>query len=100
MWLGPDQVTVATVSDASAACGQRVIDLLDAVNMKTVFADRPERLERKIVDGREQRIPVFITVGARDQRDETVSLRLRDGTQNTFPIQAGIEHLCEMARSP
>jgi threonyl-tRNA synthetase len=100
LWLAPDQVTVATVSDASAGYGQRVMDLLDDANLKAVFDDRPERLERKIVDAREQRIPIFITVGARDQRDETVSLRLRDGTQNTFPIQAGIERLREMARTP
>ena len=100
LWLAPDQVTVATVSDASAAYGQRVMDLLDEANLRAVFDDRPERLERKIVDAREQRIPVFITVGARDQRDETVSLRLRDGTQNTFPIRAGIERLREMGRTP
>jgi threonyl-tRNA synthetase len=100
LWLAPDQVTVATVSDASAAYGQRVMDLLDEAGLKAVFDDRPERLERKIVDAREQRIPVFITVGARDQRDETVSLRLRDGTQNTLPIHEGIERLREMSRTP
>jgi len=100
LWLSPDQVTVATVSDASAGYGQRVMDLLDEADLRAVFDDRPERLERKIVDAREQRIPVFITVGARDLRDETVSLRLRDGTQNTFAIHEGIDRLREMGRTP
>ncbi|WP_346730566.1 His/Gly/Thr/Pro-type tRNA ligase C-terminal domain-containing protein [Caballeronia sp. dw_19] len=80
--------------------GQRVMNLLDEAGLRAVFDDRPERLERKIVDAREQRIPIFITVGPRDQRDETVSLRLRDGTQNTFPIREGVEHLREMSRTP
>jgi threonyl-tRNA synthetase len=100
LWLAPDQVIVATVSDASAAYGQRVMHALDEAGLRAVFDDRPERLERKIVDAREQRIPVFITVGARDERNETVSLRLRDGTQSTFPMLEGIERLREMGRAP
>jgi threonyl-tRNA synthetase len=73
---------------------------LDEAGLRAVFDDRPERLERKIVDAREQRIPIFITVGARDERNETVSLRLRDGTQSTFPMLEGIERLREMGRAP
>ena len=75
-------------------------NVLDEAGLRVMFDDRPERLERKIVDAREQRIPVFMTVGARDQHDETVSLRFRDGTQNTFPIREGIERLREMGRTP
>jgi threonyl-tRNA synthetase len=100
LWLAPDQVTVATVSDASAAYGQRVTDALDAAGLRVLFDDRPERLERKIVDAREQRVPVFLTVGTRDERDETVSLRLRDGTQSTLCMSEGIERLREMALPP
>lgn len=100
LWLAPDQVTVATVSDASASYGQRVMDVLDEAGLRALFDDRPERLERKIVDAREQRIPVFVTVGTRDERNETVSLRLRDGTQSTCSLREGVERLREMALPP
>lgn len=100
VWLAPDQVTVATVSDRSAEYGRRVIDLLEDAGLRTLFDDRSERLERKVVDAREQRIPLFITVGTRDEQNETISLRLRDGTQNTLSMSAGLERLCEIGRAP
>jgi threonyl-tRNA synthetase len=100
LWLAPDQVTVATVSDASIAYGQHVMDALEDAGLRALLDGRPERLERKIVDAREQRIPVFVTVGTRDERNATVSLRLRDGTQSTFSMSEGIASLREMAQVP
>jgi threonyl-tRNA synthetase len=99
-WLAPDQVVVATVSDASAPYAQRVMDLLGDAGFRATLDDRPERLEKKIVDAREQRMPLFVTVGPRDERAGTISVRLRDGTQNTYSIDEGIEWLRGMAQSP
>jgi threonyl-tRNA synthetase len=100
VWLAPDQVTVATVSDASVEYGRRIIDLLAEAGLRALFDDRSERLERKVVDAREQRIPIFMTVGTRDEQNGTVSLRLRDGTQNPLSMAAGLERLREMGRPP
>ncbi|AMM16772.1 MAG: threonine--tRNA ligase [Pseudomonadota bacterium] len=100
LWLAPDQVAVATVSDASIAYGQRVTNALEDAGLRVMFDDRPERLERKVVDAREQRVPVFLTVGKRDEQAETVSLRFRDGTQNTLLMSDGVERLRELARVP
>jgi threonyl-tRNA synthetase len=99
-WLAPEQVTVATVSDASNGYGRRVVALLEDAGLRTVFDDRPERLEKKIVDGREQRVPLFVTVGARDEKASTLSLRLRDGTQATFALADGVQRLLEITQSP
>ncbi|WP_375508432.1 threonine--tRNA ligase [uncultured Caballeronia sp.] len=100
LWLAPDQVAVATVSEASIAYGQRVTNALEDAGLRVMFDDRPERLERKVVDAREQRVPVFLTVGKRDEQAETVSLRFRDGTQNTLLMSDGVERLRELARVP
>lgn len=100
LWLAPDQVAVATVSDSSVAYGQDVMNALEDAGLRATFDDRPERLERKVVDAREQRVPVFLTVGKRDARDGTVSLRFRDGTQSTLLMSEGIERLLNMARAP
>jgi len=97
-WLAPDQVTVATVSQASDAYGRRVMALLEHAGVRAVFDDRSERLERKVVDARELRIPVFVTVGARDERDGTVSLRMRDGTPGTVLLEEGVERLGGMGK--
>jgi len=89
LWLAPDQVAVATVSDASMGWGQHVVSLLEDAGLRTVFDNRPERLEKKIVDA-----------GPRDERAGTLAVRLRDGTQSVYPIDEGIEHLRTMAESP
>ena len=100
VWLAPDQVALATVSDASRAYGQRIMNLFDDAGLRAVFDDRPERLERKVVDAREQRIPLFVTVGPRDEAAQTLSVRLRDGTQQTWPMIEGVGRVREMARTP
>lgn len=100
VWLAPDQVTVATVSDASVEYGRQVVALLEQGGLRVAFDDTAERLERKVVMAREQRIPVFVTVGRRDAQDETISLRLRDGSQSTVSLTDGLEQLRKMARPP
>ena len=100
MWLAPDQLTVATVSDSSASYARRIMALLEEAGLRALLDDRSERLERKVVDARERRIPVFITVGNRDRQNETLSLRLRDGTQHTLALAAGLAYLRDMARPP
>ncbi|CAG4888834.1 threonine--tRNA ligase [Paraburkholderia saeva] len=99
-WLAPDQVALATVSDASRAYGRRIMNLFDDAGLRAVFDDRPERLERKVVDAREQRIPLFVTVGPRDEAAETLSVRLRDGTRHTWPMIEGVGRLREIAQTP
>lgn len=85
-WLAPEQAVVATVSAASAEYGRRVTALLQEAGVRCVLDDRSERLERKIVDAREQRMPFFITVGSRDENASTLSVRFRDGTQQTLAL--------------
>ncbi|HYS67587.1 MAG TPA: His/Gly/Thr/Pro-type tRNA ligase C-terminal domain-containing protein [Paraburkholderia sp.] len=53
----------------------------------------PSGLEKKIVDAREKQVPILVVVGSRDERDRTISIRLRDGQQSTLLIAEGVEHL-------
>lgn len=100
VWLAPEQIVVASISDAYAAYAMRVLQQLDDAGLRVVADCRPERLERKIFNARELQIPLMIAVGARDERDGTVSIRKRNGEQITLPMAAAIDMLLHEARLP
>jgi threonyl-tRNA synthetase len=93
LWLAPEQVSVATINDTSAAYAMQVAQALDEAGVRVVLDDRPERLEKKIVDAREKQVPVFVAVGPRDERDQTISIRERDGQQAVLAFAEGVERL-------
>jgi threonyl-tRNA synthetase len=93
LWLAPEQAAVATINDASAAYAAQVVQALEEAGVRVVLDDRPERLEKKIVDAREKQVPVFVAVGPRDERDRTISIRERDGQQVVLALAEGVERL-------
>lgn len=100
VWLAPEQVVVATISDASAAYAAQVVQALEEVGVRVVVDERPERLEKKIFDAREKQVPVFVAVGPRDERDQTISIRERDGQQVVLALADGVEHLRRAGLGP
>jgi threonyl-tRNA synthetase len=100
LWLAPEQVVVANVSDASADYAADVAAALRAAGIHVSEDFRAERLPRKIIDARERFLPVFLAVGERDRREGTVSLRWRDGSQEVLKLEHGIARLRAAVRSP
>lgn len=100
VWLAPEQVVVATISDANAPYAQEVLQVLDEAGIRALVDSRPERLEKKIVDAREKQVPLLVVVGSRDERDLTISIRQRDGQQATFALEDGVEQLKCAAQPP
>jgi threonyl-tRNA synthetase len=100
VWLAPEQIVVATISDANVGYAQEVMHALDDSGIRAVLDNRPERLEKKIVDAREKQIPILVALGSRDQRERTISVRLRDGKQSTFAFAEGVEYLRMAALAP
>jgi threonyl-tRNA synthetase len=100
VWLAPEQVVVATISDANIGYAQEVMQALDDAGVRAVLDSRPERLEKKIFDAREKQVPLLVVVGSRDERDRTISIRMRDGRHATVSFAEGVERLMLMAPTP
>jgi threonyl-tRNA synthetase len=96
-WLAPEQVVVATISDANTPYAQALMQALDDAGIRACLDNRPERLERKIFDAREKRVPILVALGSRDERERTISIRWRDGQQQTLAFAAGVEALLRAA---
>ncbi len=100
VWLAPEQIVVANISDAHAPYAIRAVQVLTNAGLRVVADCRAERLERKIIDARGLQIPLMIVVGARDERDGTVSIRKRNGDQLTLPLQEAVTSLSREAGWP
>ncbi|MCA8294977.1 threonine--tRNA ligase [Burkholderia sp. AU30198] len=100
VWLAPEQIVVASISDTHAPYAMRVVQMLDSAGLRVVADCRAERLERKIMDARRLQIPLLIAVGARDERNGTVSIRSRNGDQVTLPLEEAITALLCEAKVP
>jgi threonyl-tRNA synthetase len=97
LWLAPDQVSVMSIADAHADYARKVAGELEARGVRVVVDDRSERLPRKIVDAREQGIPVMLVVGTREAQEKTVALR-RGHEQRSLPLAEAVEQLAAEGR--
>ena len=86
VWLAPEQVVVATVTSSDLAYALEVVSALEGAGIRVALDDRAERLGKKIVDAREKCISLMAVVGARDALKRTISLRRRNGVQETAPL--------------
>ena len=93
LWLAPEQVVVASIGEAQNDYAQSVADELENADFRAIADTRPERLSRKIVDAREAGIPILMAVGNREQADNSVSMRWRDGSQEICSVTDALSRL-------
>jgi threonyl-tRNA synthetase len=79
LWLAPLQVMVIPIADRHVEYAERVRAALAASGLRAEVDDRSERMQAKLRDAQEQKVPVMLVVGDRDQEAEAVSPRLRTG---------------------
>ena len=78
-WLAPVQAMVIPIADRHVDYAREVRAALAAAGLRAEVDDRSERMQAKLRDAQEQKIPVMLVVGDRDQDARAVSPRLRTG---------------------
>ncbi len=78
-WLAPVQAMVIPIADRHVDYALEVRAALVAAGLRAEVDDRSERMQAKLRDAQEQKIPVMLVVGDRDQEARAVSPRLRTG---------------------
>jgi len=92
LWLAPEQVRVLPVSDKFAGYGQRVHAACRAAGLRAELDNSSERVNAKIRNAQEAKVPYMLIVGGRDEQAETVSVRERaQGDLGALPLQTFIE---------
>ncbi len=92
LWLTPDQAVILPISEKFNDYAQKLSDLLNNSDIRTVLDDRNEKIGRKIRDNELKKIPYLLIVGENEARENTVSVRRQgQGDMGTMKIEEFIE---------
>ena len=78
-WLSPVQVQIVPITDRNNKYGQNVLKQLKYSNIRVELDDRGEKMQGKIRDAQLQKIPYMLIIGDREEKEEKVAVRTRDG---------------------
>jgi threonyl-tRNA synthetase len=77
VWLAPQQVVVIPVADGHNEYADKVVEHLKSSGIRAEADKGKSRMNKKIREQRQQRIPYMLIVGDKDIEAGTVSVRLR-----------------------
>ncbi len=85
VWLSPVQVAIIPIADRHLEYAGKVLKDLKAAGLRVQLDDRGERMNSKIRDAQNQKIPYMLVIGDKEQEEGKVALRLRNG-ENPGPM--------------
>ncbi len=78
-WLSPVQVKVIPITDKQADYAQKIKETLQQQNIRVELDDKAETMQNKIRNAASEKVPYMIIVGGREEENNTISVRQRDG---------------------
>lgn len=88
LWLSPEQVIILPISDKFQKYAEKVSNVLENAEIRTLIDTRSEKTGRKIRDAEVSKIPFMIIVGEQEEGNGTVSVRKHgEGDLGTFEIK-------------
>ncbi len=74
-WLAPVQISVLPISDDQKEFASSLVNQLEAMNYRLKYDDRSEKIQRKIAESEQKKIPFALIIGKREAENGQVSLR-------------------------
>jgi threonyl-tRNA synthetase len=101
LWLAPVQVVVATIVSDADDYAREAVAALQAAGIRAELDLRNEKINRKVVDHIEQRVPILAVVGRREAEERALVLRRLPGRdQETIPLAEAVARLAAEATPP
>lgn len=87
VWMAPVQVVVIPIADRHVEYAHEIAKQLRAEGLRVEVDERTERMNAKIRDAQNQKVPYMLVLGDKEMKECQVSLRVRDGSQqNNIPL--------------
>ena len=87
VWLAPVQAMIIPISDRHLEYADSIQSVLSSNDIRIEVDSRRDRMNAKIRDAQMQKIPYMVVVGDSEAESQSVSVRLRDGTNlGAIPI--------------
>jgi threonyl-tRNA synthetase len=94
VWLAPVQVMLIPIADRHLPYAQEVSAVLKEAGLRVEVDDRGERMNAKIRDAQNQKIPYMLVVGDREVEQAAVAVRLRsEENLGAMPVDAFLERV-------
>jgi len=77
VWLAPTQVAIIPISDEQIDYAKKVVDKLVEQGIRVSVNTKDGSMQSKIRDAQLQKVPYMLIVGAKEQKEDKVSVRLR-----------------------
>ena len=76
LWLSPIQVVILPVKEKNLSYGQKVFSLIKEKNFRAEIWQK-ESLAKRILLAEEDKIPLMVVVGDKEEKNKTISLRIK-----------------------
>lgn len=94
LWLSPEQMRVLPISEKFSDYANEVLGLLKEQGFRATVDNSNDRVNAKIKDAQEAKVPYMLVVGGRDAEARTVSVRERAaGDLGAMPLDAFLEQV-------
>ncbi len=95
-WLAPEQARIIPVAAPFESYARDVADVLTARGFRVKADLGDDRMNAKIRNAQQEKIPYMLIVGEREEADRAVAVRMRSGTQeNGIALEAFAQMLAE-----
>ena len=87
LWMAPVQTILLPINDDLVSHANDVRIILEKVGLRTEVDSRTESLNKKVRDAQLDNIPLILTIGDKEKKSETLSVRTLDGN-----VRFGVSH--------
>jgi len=92
VWLAPVQIAVLPLTDAQKDYAKEIYDRLFEEGFRVYLDDRSEKVNYKIRESENRKIPFMLVVGEKEKQNKTVSLRIHGtGDKGAFELNDFIQ---------
>ena len=79
LWMAPVQTILLPINDDLVSHANDVRIILEKVGLRTEVDSRTESLNKKVRDAQLENIPLILTIGDKEKKSKTLSVRTLDG---------------------
>ena len=101
IWLAPVQLVVTTITSDNDEYAYRVLEQCKKVGLRAAIDTRNEKINYKIREHSNAKIPIILVVGAKEQENETVAMRRLGGkSQEILALDDAVNTLLKESAPP
>ncbi len=96
LWLAPEQIRIVPIKDSHLEYAEKIEKSLKERNLRCKVDESSRPMGAKIREARLEKIPYSLIVGDQEAENNTVSIRLRDGSQiHSVDLDEFIDKVCK-----